>query len=123
MWGELQIAVPRGPGDRRQPGIVKILNSDRHSLHFNIVSFTFALNLTGALGGKPRSRNEYLLDPLLVNDFFQQAVAAENPEAVNHFALLQRIVVHKTNRRATQLAVVQQLAQQEFAGVAGSVDQ
>ena len=60
---------------------------------------------------------------MLVNNFLEQAVAAENPKAVDHFALLHRIVVHETNRRTAQVAIVDQLPQQQFAGVAGSVDQ
>src|SRR5712692_1263553 len=42
---------------------------------------------------------------------------------MDHFALLHRIVVHETNRRASQVAIVQQLAQQQLTGVAGPVNQ
>src|SRR6267143_4421000 len=56
-------------------------------------------------------------------DLAQHAVSSENAKAVDYLSLLLRIVVHETNRSIAEVAIVQQLPQQQLSGVAGSINQ
>src|SRR5262245_7593954 len=59
---------------------------------------------------------------MFADDICQASVAPEDAKAMNEFSVLAWIVIHEANRSITQLAIVEQLAQQQFAGVAGAID-
>src|SRR5205085_10016180 len=76
-----------------------------------------------ALVAEARAGDEHFGDLLLGADAPERTVAAEDAITVYDLALLQRIIVHESDRRQLQLAVVQDLAQQQLARVARAIDQ
>src|SRR5205814_7759862 len=98
-------------------------DANRHSFQLDVSRVTFTPDFRDPFFTNARRRNQYLLNLLLGDDFSERSVSTKNAEAVNQLAMLVRIIVHKTDRRIAQFSIIQQLAQQQFTGIAGAIDQ
>src|SRR6185369_10520594 len=118
----LQISVRRSLPDGFERIIRNAFDADRHASQFNIARVTFAPDFPDSFGGNPRSGNQYLLNLLFADDLGQRTVSTKNPKTMNQFAVLARVVINETDGSVTKLAIVEQFAQQQFAGIPGAIN-
>src|ERR1044071_9504060 len=99
------------------------LDLDAHALEGDARVLAVAHYVADALLVEAGAGDEHLIDPLLLADAPEVAVAAVDAQAVDHLPLLERVVVHEPDRLVLEFEVVAYLAQQKLPGVARAVDE